>query len=398
MRTPLPGPEAIHPAGASTAAPRPEPALSTESTACEAGRIEAPGDARRPGSSSLRRPQGDPRLEAAAALGAVGGRDPSAVALHDPGRDRQAQAGAPGRRVVGTPEALEDVRQVLRPGSRARRPRPGAATAARRRAGRAPPREPPAGVWATALSTRIVTSCRSRRASPSTSAGQGVDDQRRRRARPPSPCSGPTASTATSARSTGARSSSIVPASVRARSSRSSTSAVRWAVSASMSSSAAPTCADRLVLVAPQVRHAGPDHRQRRPQLVARVGRELALAAQGGLAPVDRGPDRHQGPAGVDPAGGHGQGEGGQAADDEDPEERARGAAARRSARRSPGRRTCRRRDRPPASRRGSASRRSRPRGRPRRSAGRPPPTPRSGAPRRRRDGPRTVPSGGSRG
>ena len=134
--------------------------------------------------------------------------------------------------------------------------------------------------------------------------------------------SGPTASTATSARSTGARSSSIVPASVRARSSRSSTRAVRWVVSASMSSSAAPTWRDRLVLVAPQVGDAGPDHGERRAQLVAGVGGELALAPQGRLAPVDRGADRHERPAGVDPAGRDGEGQRGEAAEHEDGEER----------------------------------------------------------------------------
>ena len=37
----------------------------------------------------------------------------------------------------------------------------------------------------------------------------------------------------------------------------------------------------RLVRVAPQVLDRAPDDGQRRPQLVARVGGELALAAQG---------------------------------------------------------------------------------------------------------------------
>ncbi len=74
--------------------------------------------------------------------------------------------------------------------------------------------------------------------------------------------------------------------------------------------------------VAAQVGHAGPDHREGRPQLVARVGGELALAAQGSVATVDGRADRDECPPGVDPAGDDGEREGGQAADDEDRQER----------------------------------------------------------------------------
>ncbi len=102
--------------------------------------------------------------------------------------------------------------------------------------------EPPGGVWATALSTRIVTSCRRRSGSPSTTAGSGSATRATPRSAA-SDVSGPAASTATSARSTGTCSSSIVPASVRARRRRSSTRAARWVVSASMSSRAVPTSA-----------------------------------------------------------------------------------------------------------------------------------------------------------
>ena len=47
-----------------------------------------------------------------------------------------------------------------------------------------------------------------------------------------------------------------------------------------MSSRRVADAADRLVLVALQVFDAAPDDRERRPELVARVGRELALAAE----------------------------------------------------------------------------------------------------------------------
>ena len=49
---------------------------------------------------------------------------------------------------------------------------------------------------------------------------------------------------------------------------------------------------------------------------------ELALAPQGGLAAVDRAPDRHERPAGVDPPGRDREGQGAEAAEDEHGEER----------------------------------------------------------------------------
>src|SRR5665811_19103 len=55
----------------------------------------------------------EPDLEACAALRTVGRRDRSAMRFHDPRRDRQPQAGAAGRRVVGAPEAFEDSWQVF---------------------------------------------------------------------------------------------------------------------------------------------------------------------------------------------------------------------------------------------------------------------------------------------
>ena len=64
------------------------------------------------------------------------------------------------------------------------------------------------------------------------------------------------------------------------------------------------------------------DHRERGAQLVARVGRELALAAQGGPLGVERVADRHEGPAGVDGAERHGDEDHDPAADEQHAQER----------------------------------------------------------------------------
>ena len=53
-------------------------------------------------------------LEASAACGPVGGRDPAAMMLGNPRGDRQAESGAAGWGVGGPPETVEEVRQVLR--------------------------------------------------------------------------------------------------------------------------------------------------------------------------------------------------------------------------------------------------------------------------------------------
>ena len=57
---------------------------------------------------------------------------------------------------------------------------------------------------------------------------------------------------------------------------------------------------DRLVAMPLEVLDAAPDDRQRRPQLVAGVGRELALAAQRGALVGQRFADRDERPPGVD--------------------------------------------------------------------------------------------------
>ena len=158
---------------------------------------------------------------------------------------------------------------------------------------------PPDGVWRIALSTRIITSWRSRAGSPVTTAGCGSTAI----ATPPSAAglaSADAPSAATSPRSTGTRSSATAPESERASSSRSSTIAVMWRTSASMSSSADADLADRLVLVAVEVLDAAAHDRERGPELVAGVGREVALAAKRGPLVRQRLADRDERPAGVD--------------------------------------------------------------------------------------------------
>jgi hypothetical protein len=59
---------------------------------------------------------------------------------------------------------------------------------------------------------------------------------------------------------------------------------------------------DRPVLVALEVLDRGADDGQRRAQLVARVGGELALAAEGDPLRLERLADRHEGAARVDGA------------------------------------------------------------------------------------------------
>ena len=67
-----------------------------------------------------------------------------------------------------------------------------------------------------------------------------------------------------------------------------------------MSSSAEPTVADRLVAMPLEVFDAAPDDGQRRPQLVAGVGRELALAAQRDALVGQRLADRDERPSRID--------------------------------------------------------------------------------------------------
>ena len=238
--------------------------------------------------------------EAGAALGPVGDLDPAAVALDDPvrrsrgrARSRRRARRAPGRsarrRAAGPPAGCPG----RRPRPRATRRSPSARTAT--------PTRPSVGLWRIALSTRIITSWRSRAGSPATTAGCGSTTTRTPRSVAGLP-SADAPSAATSPRSTGTRSSATAPESERASSSRSSTIAVMWRTSSSMSSSAMPTSRDRLVAVALEVLDAAPDDGQRRPQLVAGVGGELALAAERDALVRQRLADRHERPAGVDGA------------------------------------------------------------------------------------------------
>ncbi len=93
-----------------------------------------------------------------------------------------------------------------------------------------------------------------------------------------------------------------------------STSSVRWSVSALMSSSVSLCSAIVEFWVALEVLDAAPDDGQRGAQLMAGVGRELALA-------LERFADRDEGPPGIQGAADHRQAKGGQAPDQEDIEE-----------------------------------------------------------------------------
>ena len=100
----------------------------------------------------------------------------------------------------------------------------------------------------------------------------------------------------------GRASRATAPESERARRSRSSTSVVRWWTSASMSLERVADLADRLVAVPPEVLDRAPDDGQRRAQLVAGVGGELALAAERRALRGERLADRHERAARVDGA------------------------------------------------------------------------------------------------
>ena len=188
-----------------------------------------------------------------------------------PARSRRPARPAPGRTARRRAACPRAGCPGPRPRPSARRPIPRPAPAT--------PTRPSVGLWRMALSTRIITSWRRRAGSPATTAGCGSTSTRTPRSVAGLPIAD-APSAATSPRSTGTRSSATAPESERASSSRSSTIAVMWRTSSSMSSSADPTVADRLVAMPLEVLDAAPDDGQRRAQLVAGVGRELALAAQ----------------------------------------------------------------------------------------------------------------------
>ena len=181
--------------------------------------------------------------------------------------------------------------------------------------------EPPAGVWATALSTRIVTSCRRRSGSPVHDGGQGVDDHGH-------------------AAIGGHRRQ-------RARSLHRDVGEVHRHLLQLQRAGVGPGEQQEVVDERRQVGRLGVDVVEGRPDrgdrlaglrrrsvTLARItvsgvrSSWLALAAnsrwrrRAAVAPVDGGADRDERPPGVDPAGDDRQGQGGQAAEDEDREER----------------------------------------------------------------------------
>ena len=204
-----------------------------------------------------------------------------------PGRCRRRASSGParsGRTRVAGPRAAR----------RAPRPRPPAGPTARSRRTRTRT-SPPSGLWRTALSTRMVTTWRSRSASPDDHhrlrVDLDVDAPGARRA-----TSWPTAaSAATSPSSTGWRVRSSAPE-VGARQQQQVLHERGQVADLGVDVvERGADLGDRLVLVQPQVLDAGAHDGQRRPQLVAGVGRELALSPERLALGVQRGPDGHQG-------------------------------------------------------------------------------------------------------
>ena len=231
--------------------------------------------------------------ERGAPCGPVRDADPAAHAGHDGGRDGESQAGAAAGRCLGPPEPVEDVGQVLRPhaGPLVLHHQLGGRTA---RGAPAPAPRPPSGLWRTALSTRMVTTWRSRSGSPDdhhrlrvdldahTPGGRGRHHRER----------GIGGDVAQLDRLEG----HVQRPRVGARQEqqvlhqRGEVADLRVDVV-----ERGAHLRDGLVLVQSQVLDAGADDGQRRPQLVARVGRELALAPQCLALRVQRRPDGHQG-------------------------------------------------------------------------------------------------------
>ena len=241
------------------------------------------------------------RWEANAEVGAtalaVRDLDRALMAIDDPFRDREPEPRATRRCAAGAPEPLEQMGHVLgadpRPSSSTSRNAlpPSCRTATRT--------WPPLGLWRMALSTRMKTSWRSRAASPSTIAGSGSTSTLTSFA-PAGLTSDEAAAAATSPRSSGSRSREIAPESDRARRRRSSTSDVRCSTSAPISSSALPTELTGSSACRRRWSSGAPDDGQRRPQLVARVGGELALTAEREALRCERIADRDESAAGVD--------------------------------------------------------------------------------------------------
>ena len=288
---------------------------------------------------AARRRQAD--HEAGAALGPVGDVDAAAVAVDDPGGDGEAEAGArrpahpaPGRtartRAAGPPAGC--------PG---RRPRP---RATRRcvSARTATPTRPSAGLWRIALSTRIITSWRSRAGSPATTAGCGSTTTRTPRSVAGLPIAG---------RAVGGDVAEVDRHVLERDRPRVGAGEQQQVLDdrghvADLVIDVLERRADRrdrLVAMPLEVLDAAPDDGQRRPQLVAGVGRELALAPERGALVGQRLADRHERPPRIDRP---------EPERDEDDDDRRRSAgprasrrasAARRSGRRRSGRRTSRR-------------------------------------------------------
>ena len=236
--------------------------------------------------------------EPSAALRPVGDDDPPVMKIDDRLGDREARGPS---RPLAAPGARQKRSKTCGMSS-GRMPGPLSSTSsiASRRSLRTRTRTwpPPGGAWRMALSTRITMSWRRRAWSPSTIAGSGSRASWTPRSAA-ALTSAPAPSAAMSPRSTGRRVRLIAPESDRASRSRSSTRAVRLA---DLGIDVVEGLAGGRAVgpVPPEMLDRAPDDGQRGPQLVARVGGELALAAERRALLDERLPDRDEGAAGIE--------------------------------------------------------------------------------------------------
>ena len=220
------------------------------------------------------------RCSERAAAGRVRGLDPAAVRLGRLADDRQAEAGAGhAARAVGAVEAVEDVRQVGLV-------EPGPVVADRERAvGEVDlDHARPGGLHLRALSSRFETARLMRSGSPLTTVGSSV-------ARNATPSPARRSARSTSARTIWSRRTSSTTSlglEPRASSTTSPTSAVSSSSSAMMSARRLSRSAVGQPVGVLEHLDVRAQARDRRAQLVARVGDEVALRLDRALERVER--------------------------------------------------------------------------------------------------------------
>ena len=234
--------------------------------------------------------------------------DRAAMPLDDPGSDRQPETGAAGRRVRRSPEPLEDVRQVGLAEARAA-VLDDEVGVSRRRGWTAISTVDPVGAWRTALSPRIRTSWRSR--SASAVSGTGSASTSTRTSRSAAIVARPGRRVERDLAEVGRRERQVERPRIGPREQQQVVDEraepdhlVVDAVERGRARRRVP------IRLAAQLFDRAADDRQRRAQLVAGVGGEIALASEGVT-------DRDERPVGIDPADAERRGEDEQAAGDQ---------------------------------------------------------------------------------